>query len=235
MSAKTSLLISLGLALTLAAADARAQAAEEDSLRGRAFLGLNLVGAFPTGAFKEYVETGLGLGGYFLYTFDERGAFGLRLDFTWVQHGSETQRRALVPRILVDVTTRNHIYSVIAGPQLTLRSGSISPYLNGGLGFSYFETRSSVSGTDEINDQDFASTRHFYDTTFALAGGGGICIAIVRNLNLELAAHYLWNGQVRYLREGSIRDLADGTVSFTPIESETNLIVVQLGASFGVL
>ncbi len=234
MSAKTALLIPLALTLALATADARAQTLEEDVLRRRAFLGVNVVGAFPTGTFKQYVDTGFGLGGYFVYAFDQQGVFGLRLDFAWVQYGSETLRRALVQRIMVDVTTRNHIYSVIIGPQLSIRSESVSPYLNGGLGFSYFETRSSVSGTDEITDQDFASTRHFYDTTFAWALGGGICVAIARNFNLELAAHYLWNGQVNYLREGSIRDLPDGSVDFDPIESETNLVLVKLGASFGV-
>jgi hypothetical protein len=57
MSSKISLLIALGLVLTLTTANARAQEAEEDSLR-RAFVGLNLVGAFPTGAFKNYVGTG---------------------------------------------------------------------------------------------------------------------------------------------------------------------------------
>ncbi len=235
MSSKKSLLIGLGLALTLTSADARAQEVEGEALKRRAFVGLNVVGAFPTGSFKEYVGTGFGLGGYLVYALDQRGAFGLRLDVAWVQYGSETLRRPIFQRILLDVTTRNHIYSFIAGPQLTFRSGSVSPYLNGGLGVSYFETRSSVSGTDEINDRDFASTRHFYDTTFAWAAGGGICVAIVQNFNLELAARYLWNGKVSYLREGSIRDLPDGSVSFEPIESDTNLIMVQLGASFGIM
>ena len=234
MSAKSPLLIPFALTLAFATADARAQTLEEEVLRRRAFVGGYVVGAFPTGTFNEYVDTGLGVGGYFVFAFDQQGVFGLRLDFAWVQYGSETQRRVLVQRIFVDVTTRNHIYSGIIGPQLSLRSGSVSPYLNGGLGFSYFETRSSVSGTDEIADQDFASTRHFYDTTFAWALGGGICVAMARNANLELAAHYLWNGQVRYLREGSIRDLPDGTVDVDPIESETNLVLVKLGFSLGV-
>jgi opacity protein-like surface antigen len=234
MSSRNPLPIALGLVLALTAADARAQLAEEDSLKRRAVLGGNVVGAFPTGAFKNYVETGFGLGGYFLYAFDQDGAFGLRVDFTWVQYGSETQRQPLVPRIMVDVTTRNHIYSALAGPQLTLRSGFISPYLNAGLGLSYFETRSSISGTEDL-DQDFASTRHFYDTTFAWAVGGGICFAVARNTTLELAAHYLWNGQVNYLREGSITEQSDGSISFNPIESETNLVLVQLGISFAVM
>lgn len=227
------MLIALGLLLTLTTADARAQEAEEDSLR-RAFAGINLAGALPTGAFKEYVETGLGLGGYFLYSFDQRGAFGLRFDLSWVQYGSETERRTLIPRILVDVTTRNYIYSVLAGPQLTLRSGSVSPYLNAGLGFSYFETRSSVSGTSLL-DEDFASTRHFWDTTFAWAGGGGICVAVLRDISFEFAARYVWNGQVSYLREGSITEELDGSISFTPIQSETNFVLLQLGISLAVL
>ena len=42
----------------------------------------------------------------------------------------------------------------------------------------------------------------------------------------------MWNGQVRYLREGSIREAPDGSISFRPIESETNMLLIQVGVSF---
>lgn len=39
---------------------------------------------------------------------------------------------------------------------------------------------------------------------------------------------------MRYLREGSIQEEPDGTISFTPIESETNLLWLQFGVSIGL-
>jgi hypothetical protein len=36
---------------------------------------------------------------------------------------------------------------------------------------------------------------------------------------------------VRYLREGGITDLPDGTIVVTPIQSEANLLMYRLGFS----
>jgi hypothetical protein len=45
---------------------------------------------------------------------------------------------------------------------------------------------------------------------------------------------FVQNGQTRYLREGSLRTAPDGHVTFTPIESETNMLVARFGVSVGV-
>ena len=90
MSSKLPLLITLGLALALSTKDVRAQtevgAQEEDleSVGGRGFVSVSLVGAFPTGAFKEYVGPGYGFGGYVAYGVDRRGIIGFRLDAQYV-------------------------------------------------------------------------------------------------------------------------------------------------------
>ncbi len=64
--------------------------------------------------------------------------------------------------------------------------------------------------------------------------GGGLQIRLGGSrqvLFLDLGARYWHNGRVRYLKEGSIQDNADGTLSFTPIESEANLWLIHLGLS----
>ena len=46
-----------------------------------------------------------------------------------------------------------------------------------------------------------------------------------------MASVYHRNGQASYLREGSITDNGNGTITIRPIQSETNLLLVKLGVS----
>ena len=87
------------------------------------------------------------------------------------------------------------------------------------------------------NGADFASSTNFDDFTFAASGGGGLWITLhagPRPIRLDLGARYLNNGRVKYLREGSIHEAPDGSISFKPIESESNLVLYHLGVSVGL-
>lgn len=216
----------LGLAVMLPVAEAGAQPQVEGLGGGSLLIGI------PVGEFENFVGASPGFSLYGLANFGERGILGLRLDGSLIFYGRETRRRPLsqtVQLIEVDVTTENTIASIIIGPQLTAPGGSVRPYLNAGLGFSYFSTESRVSGSSEF--EEFASTTNFDDFTFALASGAGLWIRLSRKLFLDLSGRYLRNGRVRYLREGSIIEAADGSISFTPIESETNMLLIQVGVS----
>jgi hypothetical protein len=52
-------------------------------------------------------------------------------------------------------------------------------------------------------------------------------------LSLDLGARYVYNGRARYLRSSSII-ITGNTVQYTPIESQTNLILYQVGVSVGL-
>ena len=54
----------------------------------------------------------------------------------------------------------------------------------------------------------------------------------VSKFAIDLGVRYHANGEVRYLREGSIVDLPDGTVQINPIQSEANLVTFRVGVSF---
>lgn len=205
---------------------------------GIGWAGGNLVLALPTGEFKRYVSVGGGLDGFVALRLGE-SAVSLRLDGTWILYGSETRRVALgsgpLSLVDLDVTTSNSIVNFTIGPQLIAPSGAIRPYLFGGVGFSYFWTYSSVSGTD--NSQPFANSTNFGDGTFALRGGGGLWIQVGRGRTpiwLDLGAEYVRNGRVKYLRQGSIAFDLSGSPVYTAIESETNLVLVHLGVSLGL-
>lgn len=223
------------LALAVTARTARAQFPE--SGRPRALIGGGLGLAVPVGEFQEFVNLGGGFGGFFVYHFDHRRILGIRADGGLAIYGRETTRRPLsptVPFVDVEVTTQNEIVMFDVGPQLTLPAGRLHPYVNATVGFSYFATKSSVRGSS--SSQSFAETTNFDDFTFAWQSGTGMWITLSQGKNpvlLDLSARYVGNGRVRYLREGSIVDNGDGTISFTPIESETNLWWIQLGVAIG--
>lgn len=83
----------------------------------------------------------------------------------------------------------------------------------------------------------FADTKNFDDITFALTGGGGVLIRLrggPRPILLDLAARYHSNGEASYLREGSITDHPDGSVTINPIRSQTNFLALQVGVKMGI-
>lgn len=187
----------------------------------------------PRGEFGDFVDTSPGLSGFFVANFDRRGIFGLRLDAEALFYGSETVRVPLsstIRRVFVDVDTDNEILSFFIGPQLTGPPGPIRPFLHAGVGLSWFGTVSSVRGSDL--GHDFASTVNFDDLTPALMGGGGMLIGLSRKVGLSLSGQYIHNGRVSYLTEGGIEELPNGDLLLFPIESDTNLFLVQFGVAF---
>ena len=220
-----------------------AVAAQDESIPlprrpSRAFIGLNLMAAQPLGEFDSYIDWGGGFGGEFLYALDEAGALGLRVNMGLMIYGYETKEVPLSPsvgRVRVDVNTSNNIFVMSVGPQIMMPSGAVRPYMNATAGWAYFFTHSSVeSGVDF---EPYASSTNFDDGTFSWSVGGGLYIPMRRGrkpISLDLGAQYHANGEVRYLREGSIRDDGIGGVDFDPIRSHTNLITYRVGVTFGI-
>lgn len=199
--------------------------------------GASLALGFPVGEFHDFVEFGGGFGGYFLRTFDRAGTLGLRVDGMFIVYGSETVRRPLsetIRRVTVDVTTTNSFASLGVGPQWVPATGRVRPYLYGTAGLSYFATESSVRGDTEF--VPFVSSTNFDDVTFALTGGGGLVVRLTSGrtpVSLDLSAAMLRHGETRYLREGSIEELADGSVAISPIQSRTSMILLEIGVGIG--
>jgi len=205
----------------------------------RAFLGIGLEISQPVGEFDRYVDAGFGVGGHFVWAVDRARVFGIRVGGGFVQYGHERKRVPLSStiggRILVDVNTDNNIVTFGVGPQIMVPSGPVRPYVNGSAGLAYFATQSSVEGS--ANSEPFASTTNFDDATFAWSGGGGLYIPVRhgnRPISIDLGVQYHANGEARYLREGSIEDNPDGSISFSPIRSETNFLIYHIGVSFGI-
>jgi opacity protein-like surface antigen len=203
----------------------------------RALFGINLQLGFPQGEFADFVETGYGIGGNLTFFLDQRARAGLRLFFSWIEYGRTTERIPFpgLPGISVDLTTSNNIYSFGVGPEFHLARGGVRPYLQGAIGLSNFATRTSAEGSDDTNP--FASTTNFNDWTVAYYGGGGLQFQVSHGRNpvfIDGGVRYQSHGRTRYLREGSIEPLPGGGVTFDPIESKTDLLIVHLGVQVGI-
>lgn len=206
----------------------------------RSSLGIAFGAAQPTGAFGDSVGTGFAMDANYLYRVDRRGLLGLRIDGGFVVYGSEERpvmlSETIGGRITVDLTTSNNIFYLGAGPQLVVPSRSVRPYLSGQAGFAYFSTTSSLR---PHNGETFATTNNFDDWAFTYGGGTGLYIPLNRRgrvpVNLDLGLRYRHTGEVDYLREGSIRDLPDGTIAFDPTRSETDIFNLSIGVQVGLV
>jgi hypothetical protein len=219
------------LMLVLGATAAQAQGLREmRQARHMSRGGLGFLIAQPVGEFANFVDVHPGVGA----SVTVGGPVGLRFGGSLLVYG---RAHEYVPvgsgRLLLDIATTNMIGSLGVGPQLTLGSGPMRLYGYSTIGFSYFATVSSLG--DGCGCYPFGSTTDFDDFTFAQEAGGGLEIALTRGraVLLDLSARYLRNGQARYLREGSIFENGDGTITVQPIESAADLVVFQVGLSFG--
>jgi hypothetical protein len=190
--------------------------------------------AQPRDEFRENVNHGWGGGGFVRYDLDRRGIVSLRLGINYSAYGHETKRVPLSGtvggRILVDVSTTNSLFAVGIGPQITVPVGSLRPWASVGFSGVFFSTGSSVSGTD-YDDEPIASTTNYSDGTGALVFGGGILIPVGRMVSIDFGARYHHGGHASYLKEGSIVDNPDGSITITPLESRTPFVLYSVGVS----
>lgn len=193
----------------------------------------------PTGEFGDYVNQGFGLDGFYRFALDRHGIVSLRAGGQWLLYGRETRRvpfsSTVGNLVMVDVNTSNNILNFGGGLELAAPTPVIRPYVFGQLGAGYFYTESSVEGSDD--NTPFARTTNYRDWVFARQLGGGIQIPLGRSrsgtgVHLDLGATYNINGEARYLREGSIREVGPGQYEFDPVRSEANLVTWRLGISF---
>jgi hypothetical protein len=204
-----------------------------------AYAGASFNYARPQGEFSDFVDQGFGGDVHFIYQPGARGILGLRLDAGFLNYGHERMRVPLSStiggRITVDVNTSNNIAFVGLGPQIGLPDGRFRPYVGGFAGFTYLFTESSVEGRDD--DQAFARTTNYDDGTFSYGGRAGLYVPLSHGhspVSLDLGVIYLNSGEAAYLREGDIRDHPDGTISFTPSRSDTDLLTFRVGVTVGI-
>jgi hypothetical protein len=109
--------------------------------------------------------------------------------------------------------------------------------VNGFVGLGYFFTESSVGGSSNFPGDDFARTVNFDDVSLAYGAGAGLGIRLGtgrRPIYLNFEGQYRRHGDTEYLREGSILDDGFGGVVITPLFSDADFVLLQLGISIGL-
>lgn len=194
----------------------------------------------PKEGFRQNVGNGFGGGGALLYRLDKTGVLSLRFDVSGLAYGRETKRVPLSElvgaRILVDATTTNSIAAFSFGPELAIPIRAVRPYVNAAVSGLLFRTSSSVKGTG-LSSEPIASTTNYSDSTRAWVFGGGVRIPIPRggpNLRLDIGIRYYRGGEVSYLREGSIQDRPDGSISISPLTSRTPYMAYLIGIRYRI-
>lgn len=188
----------------------------------------------PTGEFRNFIDWGGGLSMYFVPGLDNYGTIGVRVEGGVQWYGHESYDVWLGPRVpngFVRITTDNLIFTLGAGPQLTLGTGPVRLYGFGTAGFSYFATISSTGDTD----WDVSHT-NYDDVRLGLAAGGGMLIQLNRGrkpVYFDIGGQWTHNGRTRYLRSGSIVETADGGMLVFPIYSDADFWTWRLGVAFG--
>ena len=169
---------------------------------------------------------------------DEAMTVNLRFDPSWLRYGHESKRvpfsRTVGGRIEVDVTTTNQIVGLSFGPELTLPKGPVRPYLNAAFSGLLFWTTSSVRGIDS-DDEEIARMTNHRDWTRAWVFGTGVKVPLGgrdSNFKLDFGVRYHNGSEASYLREGSIRDNPDGSITITPLTNETPFLMYSVGFNY---
>ena len=192
----------------------------------------------PKEQFGSNVGRGFGGGGMLLYHVDRSGLFSLRFDASGFSYGHEEKRvpfsETVGGRVLVDVWTTNWAAAFGFGPELAVPKGPVRPYLNTAFTGLLFRTTSSVGGAD---DGSVISSTNYSDATRAWVIGSGVAIPLsgkLSNLSLDLGVRYHRGGQASYLREGSIQDNPNGSITITSLNSRTPYLSYLIGVRFRI-
>jgi opacity protein-like surface antigen len=183
----------------------------------------------PTGSFDEAVGEGWGAAGH-LVVLPREQPFGLRLEVSALVYGS---RSFTVPApgtggyVGDTVRTDSWFGNMLAGPEIRARRGAVRPYAHVLAGVGYFATTSELSAYYETVPLN--GTTNFDDTTFAWAAGGGVEIAVGRDVSIDLGARYLANGTVDYLTQ----DSSAGDAALEPHRGEAHVVTFTVGIAFG--
>ena len=187
--------------------------------------------AKPVSQFGQNVDHGFGGGGFARVGLDRGGLLSIRADVDFLSYGHDTHYLPLGYYTLQEETSNNIVVGTI-GPQLTIPLGGPTLYANGGVGFGYFYTETSLNDYD--SGQTYQSQTNYSDNSLVYAAGAGLTIPFSigrQTVSVDLGARYHDIGKTRYLTKGDIyQDPANQyNVIITPHESDARFMTYRLG------
>lgn len=213
--------------------------------RLEAGLGLSL--AWPQSEFKDNVNFAFGGGariGWGLGT-ESAAVVSIFGDLNYLNYGRERRVEPFsltIPDVVVDVVTDNYMFMLSPGVSFGLRNGTVRPYGEFFGGLTYIATKTRIENRG-LPAEPIAESTNFSDFTYNLGFGGGLKLLVwqkkidmalteLREALIDIKLTYIKGGEAEYLKKGSIsRDL--GSISYETIQSNTDLLQLRIGLSFG--
>lgn len=207
--------------------------------------GGHLIVGFPQGAFNSRVgHAGFGISGLIgCQPVQQPLLIGIQVGL--LNYGSQTWP-ASTDRGTVEVRSNNNILLVHALVRLQADQGFLRPYLEGLVGLNWLFTSSMFeTSPDYYGESETSLEIEFDDTAFSFGGGGGLQILLSGGEGegeetedggksewlIELGVRYLAGSRSQYLKEGAIHTWS-GEATFTPLESKTDLLMIQAGIAY---
>lgn len=204
------------------------------------FVGGSLTIGQPQGEFGDYVDHAFGGDLHYIHALDRDGMVALRVDAGMAMYGHERYTVGDDYGYVSDITTSNNIAWIGVGPQIGVPDGRLRPYVNAYAGYSFLWTSTTIDDDyyyeDPYYDDDYSITEQD-DWSFSYGGGAGLYIPVRQGYNpisIDLGVRYHNNGDMEYLREGDIVGNPDGSVTLSPVRSDTDLLTYHIGFSVGV-
>ncbi len=203
-------------------------------------VGLNLKLAFPSGEFKQHLNS-VGFGGSVDVTFwspSKELPFSFGVEMSYLIYGYESSVEpfsSVYSNISVDVTRKNNILKLHTLFKIDPFKGDIKPYAELLFGGSYLWTNTEVS---TWSDEEIGSEVDFYDFAWSYGGGAGLLYKLLdsidepavnsANLYLDCKIRYMRGTEAEYLKSGSIKVTTNG-IEYEVSKSKTDLISFHFG------
>ena len=166
----------------------------------------------PKKNFREFVGRPTGVAGHLTYPVWTRGSasLGIRGDVFWVRHFHK--------ELTYDVSVAREFYGGLIGPQLSLATGPVRPYVAAGFGTTRFWTVLNVDEDCDVDtdpncvDRDRVRQSD-YEASTVLTGGTYLRIPGVTG-NVVVLLHLA--GQIHRGGTPDVRTLRDGTTPGQP-------------------
>ena len=193
----------------------------------------------PLGQFGDNVQRGFGLDGFGTIGFDSQGIFSLKGELGYIRYARKTEPFFAsdgFSTFELESETTSGVLMLGVGPQLTVPTGPLRPYIGGSVGFARFATntsinvpaRSSNTGQKETLDQHTVSS----DFILSLAASGGLRFELPflgRGVLGDLGVRWHRNGEAEYVSSQGVVYNGSARPTITPTRSQADFLAYRLG------
>ena len=193
----------------------------------------------PLDEFADNVKRGFGFDGFGTLGFDPQGIFSLKAELGYIRYNRKSEPFVASTGfgfLELESETTSGVLMLGAGPQLTLPSGPIRPYIGGTVGFARFATNTGIvvpsyasnTGQEETLYDETVSS----DFILSLTASGGLRFELPfmgRGVLADVGVRWHRNGEAEYVSSEGVFYNGTGEPTITATRSEADFLVYRLG------